>query len=131
MRYCEADIKELLDNECEEIEVNSKVSKDVGPMMHVVEVLENDLVCNKVESSELVAPNFKKHSMHSKKSIHISVRINGITSHALIDCGATDNFTNLAFMRKKKLQPVLLNQARIYRIERGNHGGHSRILAAD
>lgn len=69
--------------------------------------------------------------MHSKKSIYILVRISGITSHALIDCGATDNFINLAFMRKKKLQPVPLDQARVCRlgevIREVTHGFQSQI----
>lgn len=92
--------------ECEELEVNSKVSEILGPVNQMVEVAQEDLGCNNVENIELVAPSFKKHSLHAKKSIHILVRINGVTSNLSIDCGATNNFINLAFVRKKKLQPI-------------------------
>lgn len=47
------------------------------------------------------------------------MRIKGLNSTALIDCGATDNFINLAFMRKRGLQPVSLSHNRTCRLGEG------------
>lgn len=67
----------------------------------------------------MLAPSVKKHSLHAKKSIHILVKMHGMTETALIDCGATDNFINLGFMKKKGLHPSLLENSCTCRLGEG------------
>lgn len=66
-----------------------------------------------------MAPSFKRHSVHAKKSIHIPMRIQGINSTALIDCGATDSFINRAFMKKRGFMPIPLEHPRVCMLGEG------------
>lgn len=61
-------------------------------------------------SRSVIDSQFQKAYCASRKSIHIPIRIQGMTSIALIDYGATGNFINLAFMRKRGLEPTPLDQ---------------------
>lgn len=63
----------------------------------------------------MLASSFKQHSLHAKKSILIPVRVQGVNSTTLINCGATDKFVNLVFMR----QPTPLPHARLYKLGEG------------
>lgn len=67
----------------------------------------------------MLAPSFKKHTLHAKTSIHILVRLNGIGAHVHIDCGTTKNFINLAFMRRKGLHLVPLNKTMTCKFDEG------------
>lgn len=58
------------------------------------------------------ATNFEKHSVYVKRSRHIPDHVQGMTSTTLIDCGVTENFINLAFMRTRRLQPTPFAQSR-------------------
>lgn len=94
----------------EEIEVILEVSEKISLVNHVAEVGRNGQTCNVGVLKTILAPNFKKHAVHSKKSIHILVRIKRMTSTTLIDCVATNNFINLAFMRNKVFNHSLWNR---------------------
>lgn len=78
-----------------DIDIASEASKEIPTKNHVVEVDVEEQFCTECVTKVLSAPSFKKHSIHGKKSIHIHVRLQGITSIALIDYGARNNFTNM------------------------------------
>lgn len=82
-----------------EIEVTSEASEEMTLVNYVLEVAGVKDGCNQSELQVTLAPNFKKHSLHGKKSIHIPIRMHGMTATTLIDCGATDNFINLGFLK--------------------------------
>lgn len=43
---------------------------------------------------------FTPHKLPRKKSIHVPIKIQHVPATSLIDCGATDNFINLSFVKK-------------------------------
>lgn len=87
------------DEEYNHIEVRSKASKE----------LIQDMQMEVGEEQQLHAPSFSQHIVQKKKSIHVPVSIQGVKATALIDCGATDNFINHAFLKKKGLVPQALS----------------------
>lgn len=62
---------------------------------------------------------FAQHSLHNKRSIHVTVSHQGIEATTLIDCGATENFINISFMRKRGLKPEVLQTPRTFRLGEG------------
>lgn len=119
LRNKEVEVEDLSLDDLGEIEVTSEAFEELSLINHVVEVAGSEEGCNATELQVMLVPSFKKHSLHNEKSIHISVRLHEMTAIALIDCGATNNFINLGFMKKRGMQPNLLEQSRIYRLGKG------------
>lgn len=102
LRNKEMEVQDLSLKDLEEIEVTSKTSGEVLTMNNVAQVGGNNADFKDCVPDTISTPSFKKHAIHSKKRINTLVRIKGRKSTTLIDCGATDNFINPAFMRKKR-----------------------------
>lgn len=113
------DFEEFIEDEMGDIEVDSELSGEQSPVNRMVELAEDIVACNDISHDVLFAPSFRKHFLHGKKSIHILVRVNAISSTALIDCGATDSFINLAFMKKRGLRRVALECPRTCKLGEG------------
>lgn len=73
------------------------------------------------EGTSMSAPAFAQNSMHKTRSIHVPVELQGMEATTLIDYGVIDNFVNRSFMRKRGLQPELLQTPRTCKLGKGLH----------
>lgn len=73
------------------------------------EKVVQDMQMEVEEVDMMQAPSFSKHTVHKKCNAHVLVSIQRVKSIALINRGATDNFLNLAFMKKRELEPKALS----------------------
>lgn len=130
VRFAEGQIEEDSDQEMQQIEIGSIASEEAGLNLQVTALDSEDTEgeCNK---QMLSAPNFFLHSMPKKKSIHVPISLNNIRATALVDCGATDNFINRGFMRKRGMIPEKLETVRTCRLGEGvttvTHGYKSKV----
>lgn len=108
LRNRELEVEDLSLDDLGDIEIASQAYEEGLLVNHVVEMDDGGFDCNEHIPKVLQAPSFRKHGVHAKKSIHIPVRIQNMTSTTLIDCGATNNFINLAFIDKRELEPIPL-----------------------
>lgn len=71
------------------------------------------------EGHSMCAPAFAQHAWHKKRTIHMSMSQESIESTTLIDCGATNNFIYMSFMRKRGIKSKLLETPRICKLGEG------------
>lgn len=132
VRYREAGMGEYNEwdegTEVEEQEVGSQASEEIGEGLELSVLDVNKEQC---KGACLQAPCFFAHSVPLKRSIHVPVYLDNIKTTALVDCGATDNFLNLSFMRKRGLSPVQLEEAKVCKLGEGStevtHGFRGRV----
>lgn len=135
LRNREVEVEDPSLEDLKDIEVTLEASGEILPVNNVAQVGGTNQTCNNCSPEAISAPSFKKHALHSRKSIHILVKIKGMKSTTLIECGATNNFINLAFMRKKGLEPLPLSQPRTRKLGEGTtkvtHGYASTLEVGD